>query len=184
MAGTKRQRLKAPADVNLDLFSQVEVVPPANVRCSDSLPAEEELLAMFDEFNLLYFGNSLPRPKIEWSSRMKHAGKCEPRAQLIRLGRAYHEHYPEDIVDTLKHEMIHLVYPNHGPEFRREAERIGTSRYARHYPGMLKGMKYIYQCPTCGAEYPSRKMLRMRSCGPCSKGKYDGRHKLRFVRNI
>jgi predicted SprT family Zn-dependent metalloprotease len=100
------------------------------------------------------------------------------------LGRSYHEHYPEDIVDTLKHEMIHIRLSNHSREFKEEAKRIGASMYARNYPGMLRGMKYMYVCPACNLSYPSRKMLRNRSCGPCSKGKYDSRFKLRFVKRL
>jgi len=185
MAKLKKRQQDALREINLDLFSpqSYHIVRP-ETRATDELPSEPELYCLFDSLNGRYFGSSLPRPTIEWSTRMKHAGKCEMKGRVIRLGRAYHEHYPEDVVDTLKHEMIHLIYPNHGPEFKREAERIGTSRYARQYPGMLKGLKYLYVCPTCGTEFPSRKMLRMRSCGPCSGGRYNGKHKLQFVRKL
>jgi len=185
MANTKKRQREALSEVNIDLFSPenlsaICITDPSTA----NLPSEDELYRMFESLNRQHFDNTLPRPTIEWSTRMKHAGKCEMKAGIIRLGRAYHEHYPEDVVDTLKHEMIHLIHPNHGPEFHREAKRIGTSRYARNYPGMLKGMKYIYKCPTCGTEYPSRKMLRMRSCGKCSGGKFNRTHKLVFIRKL
>jgi predicted SprT family Zn-dependent metalloprotease len=170
---------------NLDLFSvDVEECFMAKLRTGVYFPDDADLSRLFADLNHKFFSGRLPDANVEWSSRMKHAGRCSQELNLIRLGLEYHRHYPEDIVDTLKHEMIHLLHPNHGTEFKREARRIGASRYAKQYPGMLKGMRYLYECPTCGESFPSRKLLRMRACGKCSGRKYDSRHKLRFVRRL
>ena len=178
----ERRSLK---ESNYDLFDcDVELNTENDTGRTASLPTEEDLAGLFRDFNCRFFGGELPVAQVEWSTRMKHAGKCIRSDRIIRLGVSYHMHFPEDVADTLKHEMIHLVIPNHGSEFKREANRIGTSRYARHYPGMLRGMKYMYDCPACNLSYPSRKMLRNRSCGPCSKGKYDSRFKLKFVKRL
>ncbi len=178
----ERRSLK---ESNYDLFDcDVELNTENDTGRTASLPTEEDLAGLFRDFNCRFFGGELPVAQVEWSTRMKHAGKCIRSDRIIRLGVSYHTHFPEDVTDTLKHEMIHLVIPNHGSEFKREANRIGTSRYARHYPGMLRGMKFLYECPTCGETYPSRKILRLRSCGRCSNGRYNSDHKLRFVRRL
>lgn len=170
---------------NYDLFrTDPEEEFQNRIRSGLFFPAESDLAILLNALNRKYFGGDLPDVTIEWSSRMKHAGKCIANDNIIRLGRDYHEHYPEDIVDTLKHEMIHIRLPDHSSRFKEEAKRIGASMYAKNYPGMLRGMKYMYVCPVCNLSYPSRKMHRNRSCGPCSKGKYDSRFKLKFVKRL
>jgi len=182
MRQAARQALKIH---NLDLFtSDPEEEFLEKIRGGHFFPDEADLHRLYDNLNVKYYCGTLPKVKIEWSSRMKHAGKCIVTHRIIRLGTGYHQHYPEDIVDTLKHEMIHLKILNHGPEFTREAARIGTTRFAKDYPGMLRGLKYLYQCPACGETFPSRKRFRERSCGRCSKGKYDPRFKLKFIKRI
>ncbi len=175
----------ALARINYDLFAaDPEEEFRRKAEKGSFFPTDSDLGQLFDCLNRKYFNGILPKARVEWSSRMKHAGTCYTKDLTIRLGVDYHRHYPEDIVDTLKHEMIHIRLPNHGRKFQREAERLGTSLHAKYYPGMLRGMKYVYVCPACGITYPTRKMLRNRSCGACSKGRYDGRFKLKFLRRI
>jgi len=182
MRQTERFALKVH---NYDLFlSDPEEEFLSKIRGGFFFPTESDLSELFDELNRKYFDGRLPKAKIEWSSRMKHAGKCLSRNLIIRLGHDYHKYYPEDIVDTLKHEMIHIRIPNHGQKFKEEARRIGASRYAKNYPGLLRGMKYLYACPVCGEIYPSRKLFKERSCGRCSKGRYDPHYKLKFVKRL
>ena len=145
------------------------------------LPDEDELRRMFSRINYRYFSGRLPEAKIEWSSRLRMAGKYLVNDRIIRLGRKYHEHFPQEIEDTLKHEMIHILYPDHGRLFKAEAVRIGASRYARDYPGARMSYKYIYACPACGQKFYRRKRYRMVSCGNCSHDGFDERFKLRLV---
>ncbi len=200
---TKRQ-LKALAALNLDLFeSDLVAVPapatlytvinqqaeaPAEVAAladehrqtfGTDLPTDEELYHLFDRYNWMYFGGSLPRPQIEYSNRMTTAGAYFPARKLIRIGRKYHELFPEEVVDTLKHEMIHILYLNHGAKFKSEASRIGASVRAQSHPSLRRPPKYVYECPGCLMEYPRQKRFVMASCGKCSPGgKYDRRFKL------
>jgi predicted SprT family Zn-dependent metalloprotease len=181
----RQSELRALRIHNLDLFSDdPEEAFQSLVKGDNALPSVSQLNQLFEALNYKYFSGSLPTAKVEWSSRMMHAGKCVKSDRLIKLGTSYHTHYPEDIVDTLKHEMIHLKYMNHGPEFKAEAERIGASRYARRYPGMSRSMKYLYQCPSCGEIYPRRRRMRDHSCGCCSKGRYNPAYKLKLVRKL
>lgn len=205
MIRSKRQ-LKALEALNLDLFRHPVLTPPAPATLYNAilnearqnhaavavglaavsaaeLPPLSDLYRLFDEYNWLYFGGKLPKVRIEYSPRMSSAGSYTPSQKLIRIGRKYHELFPEDISDTLKHEMIHLIHLNHDKAFRAEANRIGTSVKAKPHPALHKPPRYIYACPNCGREYPRQKRLRMSSCGSCSPRHYDDRYKLRLLRD-
>lgn len=198
------RKLKALAALNYDLFKHQVMIPPAPATLytriatdaaltqsrvpveppqtgSVVLPPEAELYRMFDEYNWFYFGGKLPAARIEYSTRMTSAGSFSAREKLIRIGRKYHELFPEEIGDTLKHEMLHFIYPTHGAAFKKEAARIGASVRAKHHPSLCRPPKYLYVCPGCGKEYPRQKRLRMASCGSCSRSGFDGRFKLVLV---
>jgi SprT-like protein len=183
MAIARKQR-EALKTANFDLFfvsqdTAINTYPDE----TQALPDQSRLFEMFMTINRKYFGGSLPLVSIEWSNRMRVAGKYYVDQKLIKLGRKYHAYYPEEVEDTLKHEMVHILYPNHGPQFKREAARIGTSNHARDYPGGRSPHKYIYVCPVCGQKYYRHRRLRMASCGTCSKNGYDSRFKLKFYRS-
>ncbi|MFH1687235.1 MAG: SprT-like domain-containing protein [bacterium] len=199
------RRKKALRAVNYDLFvateprpavdpSPVRVLPPmpsamtgafAGPEASaEGLPEVEALYVMYGRLNREYFNNLLPPVTIEYSNRMlSTAGSYSPSKRLIRIGRRYHEVFPADLVDTLKHEMIHIVYPDHDAAFRSEARRLQVSMKARYHPSLMKPPRYWYVCPQCGREYPRQKRLRMASCGRCSHGsRFDRRCKLTLRR--
>ncbi|UCG62112.1 MAG: hypothetical protein JSV52_02155 [Candidatus Zixiibacteriota bacterium] len=200
MAANKTQK-KAQAVLNYDLFQPEDLTPPSpatidtKIRNHETarpsaemselkfprgrLPTVEELHRMYDLVNWLYFGGKLKKVRIEYSSRMSSAGSYSPRKKLIKIGLKYHQLFPEEIGDTLKHEMIHIRHLNHDAAFRREAERIGASVQARNHPLLQRPPRYVYICPRCGQKYPRQKRLRMASCGDCSPGgRYDVRFKL------
>jgi SprT-like protein len=200
---TKRQ-VQAAFALNLDLFEpEIKQVPaPATlhtriqayaepsaetVAMADTegevvrveLPDVEELCRLFDRYNWMYFSGRLPRPRIEISNRMTTAGAYYPGQRLIKIGRKYHELFPDEVVDTLKHEMIHLIHLKHGAAFKAEAARIGASVRAQSHPDLRRPPRYVYECPGCGLEYPRQKRIVLGSCGKCSPGgKYDRRFKL------
>lgn len=206
---TQKRQLKALDATNLDLFEPESMAPPApatlytrireaayevttppNVPISsigidvpkDRLPDTDELYQKFELFNWQYFQGNLPRVRIEYSNRMRSAGSYSPNEKLIRIGRKYHELFPEDIDDTLKHEMIHIVHFRHDAAFKREAARVGATLKARSHPSLRREPKYLYQCPGCKLEYPRQKRLRLASCGKCSTGgRFDKRFKLKLT---
>jgi len=136
---------------------------------------------MFERYNRIYFDNCLPRVDIEYSTRMLSAGSYTPSRKLIRIGRKYHELFPQDLADTMKHEMIHIQIFRHDSAFKAEAQRIGASIKARSHPLLRKPARYLYICGNCGREYPRQKRLRMASCGVCTSGKrFDPRFKLKL----
>ena len=204
MPESKRQK-KALRTVNYDLFHPESMAPPAPAtvdskvreaversrpdrvetvqarpeRVRTELPPVTELYRLFDLFNNVYFGGKLPRVKIEYSTRMFSAGSYSPNRKMIRIGKKYHEIFPQDLEDTLKHEMIHIRHYRHDAGFRAEAARIGASMRAREHADLRRPPKYIYVCPGCGMEYPRQKRLVMASCGRCSRGRrFDPRFKL------
>ncbi len=192
MKKTIRKILRA---FNYDLFGQAPTIEPSHVELPSSyleietppkadLPPIEELYTMFDKINVFYFANKLPLTKIEYSSRMTNAGSYTPALKLIKISKKYHQIFPDDIEDTLKHEMIHIVHFYHNADFKKEALRIGTSLKAKPHPALRRKPKYLYLCPGCKKEYPRQKRLRMASCGDCSdKGRFDNRFKLKLYKS-
>lgn len=198
----RKTRLRAVA-LNYDLFHHETLTPPAPATLytkilqdaarvnpleaapvtppvSSTLPTVAELYRLYDELNFRFWNGKLPSVTIQYSARMLSAGSYTPRNKLIKLGRKYHELFPAELVDTLKHEMIHILHFYHDAAFKREAKRVGTSLKATYHPSLQRPPKFIYVCPSCNREYPRHKRLRMHSCGSCSRGSFDLRYKLRL----
>ena len=204
------RQLRALAALNLDLFHReiAKVPAPATIytkigeharsvteavawledrdgkRPAALLPTQDELYRLFERYNWMFFDGKLSRPRIEFSSRMTSAGAYVPSEQLIKIGRKYHEIFPEELTDTLKHEMIHINHIKHDAAFKAEARRLGTSVTAKSHPALQRPPRYVYFCKDCGIEYPRQRRLRMASCGTCSKGgEFDSRYKLQLKRS-
>ncbi len=163
----KHHTLPLAPEAQTDLFTPVPVL----------LPDPDELARRYAEFNLRYFQDSLPPVTIKWSKRMRIAGTCDSHRRIITLSYVYHTHFPNDVDDTLKHEMIHLRCPHHDAAFRREAARIGTSVHCHDYPELHPRARFIYVCPTCNTEYPRVKRAQL-YCGRCARRGFDPRFKL------
>ena len=186
---TSRKQQLAVRALNYDLFenaqiaiSEQEISPKEQPA---ALPSAETLEHLFNRFNFLYFNGKLARPVIEYSNRMTCAGSYTPVKNLIKISRRYHFIFPDEIEDTLKHEMIHIIHFNHNAAFKAEAKRIGASLRAKTHPSLRRQPKYIYVCPNCGLEYPRQKKVRMSSCGSCSKrGRFDPDFKLKLAKSF
>ena len=141
------------------------------------LPDDQELACRYIRFNARYFDGKLPTATVRWSNRMRIAGTYDRRRRIITLSRAYHLYFPNDVDDTLKHEMIHLHLPHHDEAFRREAERIGASVHCNDYPGLHPRARYVYICPKCQTIFHRSKKERL-FCGRCSRDRLDVRFML------
>ncbi|HWR82510.1 MAG TPA: SprT-like domain-containing protein [Candidatus Deferrimicrobium sp.] len=201
MAVSKQQN-KALVTVNYDLFRLVDRPAPApatlytkiqlhaeravtatpseSIRLSSTgLPEAAELYRLFDQYNRAHFNGKLPRVRIEYSERMSSAGSYLPDRRLIRIGRRYHEIFPEEVTDTLRHEMIHILHLNHDAAFKSVAGRIGASVKARSHPSLRRPPRYVYVCRACGRQFARQRRIRMASCGYCTPGReFDPRFKL------
>jgi len=163
----------------LDLFSKGDEYSSLT-----ALPDLDELYRMYDIYNRQYFDNKLPKMKITYSKRMLVAGGYYPVTREIKISEKYHHLFPDEVYDTLKHEMIHILHFHHDRSFRAMAKRIGASVQANAHPALRKPPRYIYVCPHCFMEYPRHKRLRMASCGRCSKGNFNEQYKLVLKKTI
>ncbi len=168
------------APTMLDLFSQpVEVELPQEEKTDRGLlPTLTDLYNRFRQYNIQFFAGKLPTPRIRYSDRLLAAGLYVRNRQEIVLSRRYHEIFPQDIDDTLKHEMVHIIFFNHDSDFRKEAQRIGASYKAKAHKSLKLPPRYIYYCRVCKTEYPRRKRLISASCGKCSPSRFDPKFKL------
>lgn len=151
------------------------------------LPSEAVLYERYERFNRLYFDNRLPAREavtIEWSHRMtSSAGRCYPQRRLIRLSTHYHTRFPAEVDETLLHEMIHLLVPNHGPDFyawmRRIRARGGVvNRYSKERATPPR-FRWEYTCRRCGAVRRTQRRLahggKYHRCRRCGVGVTEGR---------
>lgn len=175
----------SPDSIMPELVAPGLILPEADLIIEEEpikeLPTELELYEIFDRLNLNLFDHQIPRLNIRYSKRMLMAGSFTPTKNEIKIGRKYHLIFPDDIEDTLAHEMIHFFYPNHGRRFKDLANRLGVSLKAKEHPDLRLACRYLYYCPSCNKEYPRRKRLRMASCGSCTAGRnFDARFKLKL----
>lgn len=159
----------------------------------------DHLHDLYDRLNARWWDGRLPSIPLRWSRRMHAAAgkywRSRVRGWEIVLSVPYHEHFPDEVTDTLKHEMVHVwqhvngfLKPggaHHGREFQREAERVGAPRHCRTYPGLRRPLKYEWACPNCGRRARSR-VRWVRACRPCcdrhNRGRFSVRYQLRLVR--
>lgn len=146
-----------------------------------------DLDALFRDLNERFF-QGLLAARVEWSNRLlAAAGKCNITRRIIRISVKHYTKRPRVLEATLAHEMLHLIVPDHGKEFRLLggdiARQLGVSweefRYAEHWADMSR-FKYVYTCPACEAELVSRKR-RSVSCGRCGGRHFDERYRLQLT---
>jgi predicted SprT family Zn-dependent metalloprotease len=187
-----KRKARALRRINYDLFQRVHSKPDAEALIAPVpsladekdafLPSISELYRLFDRFNHEYFEGRLPRIRISYSDRMLIAGSYNPENSEIKIGKKYHRIFSDEIEDTLKHEMIHIICDRHDHRFRDFAGKMGASVKARTHISLRGYYKYLYICPACEREYPRRKRLRMAFCGTCVRtGGFDSRYKLKLV---
>jgi len=162
-----------------------------------------DLGPLFDQINDEHFAGSLPRPKLNWNSRLRSsAGRFIPGSRRLFRSRLFvievvlylkeEAEAMKHIQDTLAHEMIHFWLwekrrpYGHTDEFYAKMKLMGVSRY--NPVPKTKPPKYLYQCPGCEKEFPTKRRLGILACLTCCKkhtqGKFDSRFKLQFVREL
>ena len=141
-----------------------------------SLPPNTDLTAAFEALAREFYPGHRLAFRVEWSRRMnRSAGLCYYRRKVVRLSWKYHAAFPQEISNTLKHELIHAAgVLGHGRRFRAEARRLGCDVHAKPMP--RRPFRYVYACPSCANEVRTRKRVDF-SCGRCSR-KWDPRFRL------
>ena len=140
------------------------------------------------------------RVRVEWSPRLRTAaGRAETRSACILLNRRLCAHGADEIDQTLRHELAHLLaqfragrrrIAPHGTEWRRACADLDIPGEARchnlPFPIRRRARPYLYVCPHCRRDFPRTRPLRRTSaclacCRALNHGRYDRRFRLRLV---
>lgn len=127
------------------------------------LPSVADLQMMFAQFNFVYFNGEIPNCRIAFNARFSNvAGRITYKPSLIELSPKHLKGKPEELRDTLLHEMIHAWLfargenPGHTPAFKRKMKELGlTSIYhdlGTAAPANPSVKRYVLRCEKCGME--------------------------------
>lgn len=139
----------------------------------------------FDRLNCVHFDGRLKPPAIEFSMRKTFGGYYQKKAHRIVLSwQAYREHGWNEVVNTFRHEVAHIVHLHHRREFWELAYSLGVERKYAAAPLTRKRRPariLVYACPVCGGQIHRRRRIKNSSCARCDS-KYNPRYRLVLVR--
>ena len=134
--------------------------------------------ALWEEFHRLneaHFAGTLRLSELLVSTRKKYGGYCQPQKRRIVVSwQAFLDHGWDETLITFRHEVAHLVHPNHSAAFWTLAEKLGCP------PDRKKALppkdrsaygwwRYAYECPGCHTRVYRRKRLTRSSCARCDR---------------
>jgi len=146
---------------------------------------ESALWEEFDRLNAAHFEGLLRLNELVVSTRKKYGGYCQPhRKRIVVSWQAYLDHGWEESLITFRHEVAHLVHPNHSAAFWALAEKLGCPpdrRSALPPKDRSAGWyRYIYECPACATRVYRRKRLIRSSCARCDR-KFNPQYLLKRI---
>ncbi len=139
------------------------------------------LCAEFHRLNAAHFEGCLTFPEIVLSSRKTFGGYYQPsRHRIVLSWQAYTEHGLPETLNTFRHEVAHIVHPNHSPAFWRVALALGATQKYASPPRVVRARRYVYVCPACGRRIERCRRLRAASCASCDRA-YNPKYALQLV---
>ena len=139
-------------------------------KTKEDILTNKGLIELYCIVNREVFNNKLPSTEdiiIEYSNRMsRNVGICnydtvngEVKGVRIAIGKKYHYAYPEEIEETLLHEMVHveLPYEGHSNKFIQRCKELSeiTGVDIRRYSRCKLVPRWKQTCKDCGEEYTS-----------------------------
>lgn len=110
-----------------------------------------DLAPLFKRLNQAYFGGSLSRPRLGWSSRAwrSQLGCFDPALNQIVINRQLDRPgVPEYVVAyVLYHEMLHQKHPIRFARCRRESHSAEFRREEKHFADYQRAMKFLERFP-------------------------------------
>ena len=139
------------------------------------------LQAEFDRLNAAHFEGRLKRPEIVVSTRKTYGGYYQPsRHRIVVSWQAYLEHGLPETMNTFRHEVAHIVHPNHSAAFWALAHTLGVTQKYASTPIVRAPRRYVYVCPSCNRRFERRRRIKASSCAVCDK-RYNPQFALRLV---
>jgi predicted SprT family Zn-dependent metalloprotease len=136
----------------------------------------------FDRLNTVHFHGQLVMPEIVLSNRKTFGGYYQPaRHRIVLSWQAYREHGLPETLNTFRHEVAHIVHPNHSAAFWSVAIALGATQRHASSPLQTHSRRYVYGCPACGRRIERRRRLRSASCASCDRT-YNPRYALQLIR--
>lgn len=96
--------------------------------------SDDDLLARARALSARHLDAAAEPAAVRWvDNQLQRWGSCTPEDRTIRLSRRL-DGLPDYVVDyVLMHELVHLVEPGHGPEFRALMSRYPKLERAEGY---------------------------------------------------
>jgi predicted SprT family Zn-dependent metalloprotease len=145
------------------------------------LPDVAELQLLFAQLNYMHFDGEIPTYRIVYNARFSNlAGRITYKPPTIELSPKHLKGKPDELRETLLHEMIHAwlhakgANPGHTAAFKRKMRELGL-RSIYHDLGTAKpfnesAKRYILRCEKCTMEVlRKRKPRALIMCARCRK---------------
>ena len=157
------------------------------------LPDVAELQLLFAQYNFVHFDGEIPAFRIAYNARFSNvAGRISYKPPLIELSPKHLRGKPEELRQTLLHEMIHAWCfarfrdMGHGSRFKKKLRECGLDSIYHELgnvrPLRESGRRFILRCEQCAFEVlRKRRPVKPASCPRCNKQRFDPRYPLAIV---